>query len=59
MQYFDITLSQLLDDGDTALVEEYHHVDGNDIPDIIAQYHERCVARSYVVSYTAVVTIKH
>lgn len=59
MPKFNITLSQRLDDGDRALVEEHTNVDGYYVADIISEYHNRAVAHSYVVSYTAVVTIKH
>lgn len=52
---FDITLSQLLNDGDTALVEEHHNIAEYYVQDIIAEYGKRAMSHSYVVSYKAVV----
>lgn len=58
MHKFDITLSQRLDDGDCALLEEHKDVDGYYIADLINEYHNRAVSHSYVKSYTVIVTIK-
>lgn len=58
MASFNVKCSQKLDDGDTALVEEYHHVDRYDVMDIVQEYHRRAISKSYVMSYTIIVDIK-
>jgi hypothetical protein len=58
MPKFNVTLSQKLDDGDTALVEEYRDCQEDEVPDVISNYHARAASHSYVKSYTAVVEIK-
>lgn len=50
---FHITLSQLLDDGDTALTEVYRNIAEYYVQNIIAEYGKRAMFHSYVVSYTA------
>jgi hypothetical protein len=54
---FKVTCSQKLDDGDTALVEEYNSNSLTDINDIIGQYAERATSKSYVDSFTVKVEI--
>lgn len=54
---FKITCSQKLDDGDTALVEEYQSDSLPDINDIISQYANRSADKSYVDSFTVKVEI--
>ena len=56
---FKITCSQKLDDGDTALVEEYNSNSLTDINDIISQYASRAIDKRYVDSFTVKVEIKH
>lgn len=55
MNKFNIKLSQKLNDGDTALVEEHRAVDEYYVQDIIAEYGKRAMSHSYVVSYTALI----
>ncbi len=56
--HFNITCSQKLDDGDTALVEEYRNVDVYDMRDIIDHYERRAIDKSFVVSFSINVEIK-
>lgn len=53
---FNIKLSQKLDDGDTALVEEHRNIAAYYVQDIIAEYAQRSMSKHYVESYTAMVT---
>lgn len=55
MHKFKITLSQVLDDGDTALVEEHRGIEFDHVQDIIAEYAQRAMKHDYVVSYNALV----
>lgn len=55
---FKITCSQKLDDGDTALVEEYNSNSEADINDIVQQYAKRAINKNYVDSFTIKVEIK-
>ena len=55
---FKVTCSQKLDDGDTALVEEYNSNSLTDVSDIISQYASRAADKSYVDSFTVKVEIK-
>lgn len=55
---FTIKCSQKLDDGDTALVEEYNSNSEADINDIISQYSNRAINKNYVVSFSVTVEIK-
>jgi len=53
----NIKLSQKLDDGDTALVEEHRDVDEFDVTGIVGEYYRRALSHSYVVSVTVVITL--
>lgn len=55
---FNIKCSQKLDDGDTALVEEYRGVDVDDVAAIMSTYHLRS-CKSYVDSFKIEVEIVH
>lgn len=54
---FKVTCSLKLNDGDTALVEEYNSNSLTDINDIIGQYANRAIDKSYVDSFTVKVEI--
>lgn len=56
---FIVKCSQKLNDGDTALVEEYNSNSMVDVNDIIQQYAERANSKSYVDSFSITVEIKH
>lgn len=56
---FTVNCSQKLDDGDTALVEEYKSNSEADINDIIQQYAHRAISKNYVDSFTVTVKINH
>lgn len=56
---FIVKCSQKLNDGDTALVEEYNSNSMTDVNDIISQYASRAASKSYVDSFTVTVEIKH
>lgn len=55
---FIVKCSQKLNDGDTALVEEYNSNSEIDINDIISQYANRAISKNYVDSFTVTVEIK-
>lgn len=56
---FIVKCSQKLDDGDIALIEEYSPNDSwVDMFEVIAQYAERAISKSYVDSFTITVEIK-
>ena len=55
---FIVKCSQKLNDGDTALVEEYNSNSEADINDIIQQYAKRAIEKSYVDSFSVTVEIK-
>jgi len=55
---FNVTCSQKLNDGDTALVEEYCSNSEADVNYIIQQYAKRSIEKSYVDSFTITVKIK-
>lgn len=55
---FNVKCSQKLDNGDTALVEEYNNISEAEVADIMGAYHIRAVSKSYVDSFTIVVEIK-
>lgn len=55
---FTVICSQKLDDGDTALVEEYNSNSLTDVNDIISQYAARSADKNYVDSFTVKVEIK-
>lgn len=54
---FNVKSSQKLDDGDTALVEEYTNVDKYDVADIMAACQRKATYVSYVTSFTITVEI--
>lgn len=54
---FNVKCSQKLDDGDTALVEEYNNLTEDEIGEIVESYHDRATSKSYVVSYNITVEI--
>lgn len=54
---YNITCSQLLDDGDTALVEEHHDVEEYDVQDIADEYRKRAFSHAYVESVTISITV--
>jgi hypothetical protein len=56
---FNVKCSQKLDDGDTALVEEYRNVDKYEVTDIMTTYYQRSSSKSYVNSFTITVEINH
>ena len=58
MPKFNIKLSQKLDDGDTALTEEYRDCQEDEVMDCISNYHARAASKSYVVSYNVLVEIR-
>jgi hypothetical protein len=55
---FIVTCSQKLNDGDTALIEEYNSNSLTDVNDIISQYSSRSADKNYVDSFTVKVEIK-
>lgn len=55
---FNVKLSQKLDDGDTALVEEYRDLDETEVAHVIGAYQLRVMSKSYVNSFTVKVEIK-
>ncbi len=55
---FNVKCAQKLNDGDTALVEEYCNVDKYDVANIINEYYARSAEKSYVNSFTINVEIK-
>lgn len=60
MTTFIVKCSQKLNDGDTALVEEYSPNDSwADMMEVISQYAERAISKSYVESFTVTVKINH
>ena len=56
---FTVKCSQKLNDGDTALVEEYPNVDKYDVVDIMNTYYQRAASKSYVDSFIITVDINH
>jgi hypothetical protein len=52
----NIRCSQKLDDGDTALIEEYRDVTQYDAPNVIEEYYKRAFSHSYVVSVSIEIT---
>lgn len=56
---FKIKCNQKLNDGDTALCEEYKSNSEADMNDIIQQYAKRAIDKNYVDSFTVTVEIKH
>lgn len=54
---FNVKCYQKLDDGDTALVEEYNNVDKYDVVDIMTTYYQRSAEKSYVDSFNINVEI--
>lgn len=54
---FNVTCSQKLNDGDTALREEYKNVDKYDVANIISEYYKRSAEKSYVDSFSINVEI--
>ena len=55
---FNIICSMKLNDGDTALVEEYDVDNEIEIDKIVKDYTDRATDRSYVDSFNIVVKIK-
>ena len=55
MPKFNVSLSQVLDDGDTALVEHHTKIEEHYVQDIIDEYTQRSMAKSYVASCTMVI----
>jgi hypothetical protein len=58
MLRFNIKCSQKLDDGDTALIEEYRDVNSSDVAEIMTTYYQRSASKSYVDSFKIEVEIK-
>lgn len=58
VENFTVRCSQKLNDGDTALSEEYAAETEQDVNDIISQYGARCIEKSYVTSFNITVEIK-
>lgn len=58
MLKFNLKCSQKLDDGDTALVEDYVVYTSSEVNEIINQYAERAISKTYVDSFTVTVEIK-
>lgn len=56
MQRYNLHCSTLLNDGDTALHEEYKRVDSGLAKDIIEEYIQRASDKSYVVSCSFTIT---
>lgn len=55
---FIVKCSMKLNDGDTALSEEYFEYKAEEMNEIIKQYAERAVDRTYVDSFSITVEIK-
>lgn len=54
---FNIKCEQKLNDGDTALSEEYSVTTEQDVNEVIAQYAARAISKSYVDSFSVKVEI--
>ena len=59
MATFNVTCSQKLDDGDTALIEEHRAVDQHDLLLIIKEYQSRSASHDYVVGCNISIDIFH
>lgn len=55
---FNVKLSQKLDDGDTALVEEHRDLNETEVSHVIGSYQLKAMSKSYVDSFTVIVEIK-